>query len=179
MEVLVMPEIEVTLELDCIDINTAIISIFPPKSKKIDFTTNPFINGQFCMFFFDMDIGESHHTGIKAATQKNFNGLKDFVDDMSKEVEQFIVHCNGGISRSAGVGAAICEYLEVEDNIWKNNIYHPNLLVYKLACNELGMPKTVEDLDEKFTLRRKYSMFHDKNLDIYFDRYKKRNAKTL
>lgn len=179
MELLILSELNMIKQVDSLTKNTAIISIFHPKSIKIQLSSKPFVKGQFIMSFHDADIGEAYHTGLTPPKQKNFNGLKLFIDTIKNDVEQFIVHCPGGISRSAGVGAAICEYLNIDNSIWTTRIYHPNLLVYKLACNELGITKTQKEMDKAFEARNKFSMFHDNDLDLYYERYRKRNKKNI
>lgn len=77
---------------------------------------------------------------------------REFVDQMIEEkVQIFIVHCAAGISRSAGVAAALSEYLGLHEKIFGNPNYYPNRLVYKLSLNELGIRKTQEYDKEIFS----------------------------
>lgn len=75
--------------------------------------------------------------------QENLVGLKTFIDTFkdNPEIEDIIVHCAAGISRSSAVAAAICQYLGLDELniIWSNPNFVPNSLVYKLALNELGL----------------------------------------
>jgi hypothetical protein len=97
---------------------------------------------------------------LKEATQEDFNGLKTFIDSLkAKNIEQLIVHCAAGISRSAGVACAIDEYLGLNNNFWFQRQYFPNIHVYKLTCNELGISKTQETYNELFGVREENSMY--------------------
>lgn len=75
--------------------------------------------------------------------QEQLKGLKEFVDTIkeNEEIEELIIHCTAGISRSAAVAAAICQYLNLDELeiIWNNHQYVPNTLVYELAIKELGL----------------------------------------
>ena len=75
--------------------------------------------------------------------QEDLLGLKAFIDTIkdNPEIEEIIVHCAAGISRSSAVAAAICQYLGLDEFkiIWSSYNYVPNTLVYKLAINELGL----------------------------------------
>lgn len=69
--------------------------------------------------------------------QKDFDGLKKFVDGLHCEL--LIVHCREGISRSAAVAAAIFEYRNRTDTLRTGQAFEPNRLVYELSCCELGI----------------------------------------
>ena len=162
------------------DKNTAIISITQPNSDDVVFAENPFIKCIFRMKFYDLDIGEGKVSNLPEVTEKDFKGLKEFVDNLeSEKIEQLIVHCAAGISRSAGVGAAINEYLHLGKKIWDNRIYFPNMLVYKLACKELGILKTQEDYDKLFGIRKDSSMFSGSDLIPLYEKDKIKNNLTF
>lgn len=58
--------------------------------------------------------------------------IAKFVMRHKKSVRQIIVHCEGGISRSAGVAAAILKYLNNNDSeIFDSPKYCPNILAYR------------------------------------------------
>ncbi|MBE5844421.1 MAG: dual specificity protein phosphatase family protein [Butyrivibrio sp.] len=57
--------------------------------------------------------------------------IADFVNQHYNETELIIVHCDGGISRSAGVAAAIMRVKEgFDDPIFDNRGKHPNMTCY-------------------------------------------------
>lgn len=89
---------------------------------------------------------------FRAPVQKDLNGLKDFIDKYKDQVEEIVVHCAAGISRSSAVAAAIALYLEEDEKaiIWNNYKYRPNRLVYKLTRNEFGIATTEEEYNDIF-----------------------------
>lgn len=94
------------------------------------------------------DIEKDYGDSI-APKQEDFIGLKDFIDKYKDDVEEIIVHCAAGISRSSAVAAAICQYLDLDEEniIWANHQYIPNKLVYKLAIKELDLELSEAQFD--------------------------------
>lgn len=115
-----------------------IISINSLENDSTYFYFNDKIIDILPLYFNDIerDYGES-----LAPRPKDLAGLKDFIDKYKQEVEEIIVHCAAGISRSSAVAAAICQYLDLDEEniIWANHQYIPNKLVYKLTIAELGL----------------------------------------
>jgi predicted protein tyrosine phosphatase len=57
--------------------------------------------------------------------------IAEFVNAHYDDVDKIIVHCDGGISRSAGVAAAIMRVKEGDDwPIFDNRNKHPNMTCY-------------------------------------------------
>lgn len=135
------------------------ISITSPRAPKAEFhMENPNVRGVFRMRFHDTDDGEND--GLRKPQRKDFTGLKDFIDRAVEEkTPLIIVHCEGGISRSAGVACAVDDYLGVGKNFWKERYLHPNIRVYRMACKEFGIAKTQEDLEEVFSVRQEHSAY--------------------
>lgn len=85
--------------------------------------------------FNDEEIGDN------AIQELHAKQIIDFVDKMVHQVDKIIVHCDAGISRSAGVCAAIQKYLGYDDfNIFNNPKYCPNMRCYRTVL-EYGMQK--------------------------------------
>lgn len=58
------------------------------------------------------------------------------VKENYNKFDYLIVHCNAGISRSAGVVGAICKYLWNDDNdVFNDKYFKPNMYVYNLLLN--------------------------------------------
>lgn len=67
-------------------------------------------------------------------TKEEADKIVDFVIKYKDKVDKIIVHCFAGVSRSAGVCAAIMEYFKESSNeIFKNSKYIPNMYCYKIV----------------------------------------------
>lgn len=122
------------------DVNKYIIvSICCPDDTGPIFYTPSKRKGILRLWFNDIDRPYEN----KEPKQEDFVGLKAFIDKFKNdsEIEEIIVHCAAGISRSSAVAAAICQYLDLDELniIWNNPNFVPNSLVYKLALKELGL----------------------------------------
>lgn len=117
---------------------TIIVSISSPEQVKPSFyVNNKNIIGIHYMYFHDNDLYAYYGKDCVLPKQEDINGLKIFIDTYKDSVEQIVVHCQAGISRSSATALAICEYLNIENDILTNDNYMPNKLVYKLVKNEL------------------------------------------
>lgn len=66
--------------------------------------------------------------------------IHDFVETLPKEVELLIVHCSAGISRSAGVAAALLMARTGSDRqIFDSGQYCPNMYVYYSVLEAYGL----------------------------------------
>lgn len=93
------------------------------------------VEGIIFLSFNDEEVGfdaiQGHHA----------KRIIDFVDEMAPKVDKIIVHCDAGVSRSAGVCAAIQKYLGYDDfSIFDNPRYCPNMRCYRTVL-EYGMQK--------------------------------------
>ena len=62
-----------------------------------------------------------------------------FVNKHYDDVDLIIVHCDGGISRSAGVGAAIMRVKEGDDwQLFDSQTKHPNMTCYLRTLKGFG-----------------------------------------
>lgn len=69
-------------------------------------------------------------------TNRDADRISEFVYKYLDEVDELVVHCLMGISRSAGVAAAITEALYGNcDHIFNSRRYEPNILCYELTYN--------------------------------------------
>lgn len=85
----------------------------------------------------DNDSNEIKH---QLMTMKQAHRIHDFVETLPKEVQLLIVHCSAGISRSAGVAAAILKAKTNDDSqIFNSDKYVPNMYVYYNVLEAYGL----------------------------------------
>jgi len=102
-----------------------LISIRSPKIDKVELFNDPFCRDVLYLDFCDLD--------------KSYKDYKIFTVDNAKQILDFIkqyinisfvaINCEAGISRSAGVGAALNKIYNGDDEYFFKN-YIPNKLVY-------------------------------------------------
>lgn len=64
-----------------------------------------------------------------------------FIQNLPDTVTDLYICCSKGGSKSPALAAAILKGSgRNDDAVWKNPFYCPNKLVYKIMCNELGLP---------------------------------------
>jgi predicted protein tyrosine phosphatase len=86
------------------------------------------------------DINDGHcyrctdKMDIKLFTDENAKQILDFVEKYKLEIETIIVHCEAGISRSAGVAGALSLIYNGTDQLYFDD-YLPNMLVYRKILN--------------------------------------------
>lgn len=136
MKILVMSRDEIEKKYLSFSIPTAIISIrcFNDKTiPKIELTD--FISKILFLRFDDLEATDRYKTFM---SYKDAEAISDFVESIKDEVEQIIVQCDAGISRSAGVAAAIGKYLNDDDMfIFGCPRYAPNKTCYRRTLNAL------------------------------------------
>ncbi len=71
---------------------------------------------------------------IKLFTDQEAKRILNFVDKYGKEVDLLVVHCEAGISRSAGVAGALSLIYNGSDEYYFKE-YLPNMLVYRKILN--------------------------------------------
>ena len=112
---------------------TAIISVTDTGSEKNRFYPQPWLKGVVELQFLDVEAG-----GYDCITRTQAKIIADFARRMHKQVERFIVHCEFGQSRSAGIAAALIKYFEGHDGgIFMNKRYNPNRTCYRYVLKEL------------------------------------------
>lgn len=134
MELLILSEMQAIDYATKLTVPTSIVSITCPLDDKVVFKHNGKLKNVFHMQFNDIVVKNGD---FDCPQQEDFAGLKNFIDKL--DCELLIVHCFAGVSRSAATAAAIAQYLGIEKEIFDNEDYDPNPLVYKLACKELNI----------------------------------------
>lgn len=138
---------------DCI-----FISITDPELCKNDFAKNPHIKAILRLAFDDVDgFQDKMFSTDQPMTLTQAKEIANFVLEWKDKVELIVVHCEAGISRSAGVCAAIMKYLTNDDMPIFNNCYFcPNMFCYTFMCPIDGTE--IQDKEEYNT--RIWKIYH-------------------
>ena len=139
--IMVIPRfvVENVLTKDPLDKRVAIISIsdIPANELVIDRTIHT------CHFhpvaFYDISKKESDMPGctyLQEFTPEMAEHMAEFVKSVVNNIKILVCHCVMGVSRSAGVAAAVSKYYFDEDSKYFKQ-YVPNTLVYTLLLKAL------------------------------------------
>lgn len=90
-----------------------------------------FLIGLLRLEFDDID---TYTEGYKLFNSKQALQILDFVESVKDEIDILVVHCLAGVSRSAGVAAAIDDIYIQSDKRWFL-IKCPNQHVYRTIIN--------------------------------------------
>lgn len=113
-----------------------IISIGDPFEEKANFKRNNIsIKSVLYLSFYDIDEKtKSIFGGYDSMSPIDAALIRDFVLKWENFVDEIWVQCEMGISRSAGIAAAISEHFELDStDIMNNKKYIPNMLCYNLT----------------------------------------------
>ena len=125
---------------DCV-----IISISDVTSEPNRFHNNPKIKDVCYLSFNDVE-GDEANCMTRADAEKIINFVNQNVD----KVDEIIVHCFAGISRSAGVCAALMLILTGDDmEIFNNPRFCPNMHCYRMVLETYFGSYNKEAADEK------------------------------
>jgi hypothetical protein len=107
---------------DCV-----IVSITDVDSHYNSFAQNPHIKGVCHIKFDDVDFGETN-----CITAEDGVKIVNFINHYVGKVDKIIVHCEAGVSRSAGVCAALMQIINGSDmEIFENPKFCPNMSCYR------------------------------------------------
>lgn len=122
------------------------ISITDPAQADAAINVTSECQGILRLKFHDMDPTSGPGAammGYIAMTEAQGQEIVDFVDRMKNDVNVFFVHCEAGISRSAGVAAALSVWLNGNDDVIAENPYfmpnaHVKSTILRLLWDRLG-----------------------------------------
>lgn len=117
----------------------AIISIRDVGAQPNEFAQNPAITGILNLAFDDVDAGERN-----CITANDATAILSFVTQMMQQTSNFLIHCEGGVSRSAGIAAALLLLYNNDDSsVFTNPRLCPNETVYTslLTAAQQSMPE--------------------------------------
>lgn len=125
---------------DCI-----IVSITDCFARLNQFYPNPHIKGVLRLQFDDVDFGEEN-----CITEKEGQKIVEFVNRFRDQVQEIVVHCEAGVSRSAGVCAALMKIIDGDDRpIFNNPRFCPNMACYRTVMESYYSSYNQEEADEK------------------------------
>lgn len=117
------------------DFKSAIISITDTDKADVIFEKNE-ANGIRAVLRLKFDDVERDYKNEHCITKEDAESIVKFVNKNKNKVDKFIVHCEAGVSRSAGVGAAIMKALNGDDwDVFKNPLKCPNMKCYRTVLN--------------------------------------------
>ena len=117
------------------DFKTAIISITDTDKADVIFEKNK-INGIRAILKLKFDDVERDSKDLHCIPKEDAENIVKFVNKNKSKVDKFIVHCEAGVSRSAGVGAAIMKAINGDDWVVFNNpTMCPNMKCYRTVLN--------------------------------------------
>jgi len=91
----------------------------------------------------------------RSITEVQAKRYASFVQSLPGDTEIIVCACNAGESRSAALCAALCEYFEVDSTwIWDSPHYHPNMLVFDMFTQALGVAIDDARKDDLFQTNR-------------------------
>jgi len=127
-----------------IDIPHIIISIRSPETEKPSIPFSKSNEGILFLAFHDLDH-MPEGKGIVLGASKPYilfdedmaKKIWGFVEKFKDKVQLIVVNCEAGISRSAGVAAALSKALNGDDDDFFAK-YLPNRLVYRALLKHIG-----------------------------------------
>ena len=112
---------------------TAIISVRNMDAEPVLFCEGPQLIGVKTLYFADTSE-DTPDSFSKAQAEE----IKDFLLQMLGKIDRLIVHCEFGVSRSAGIAAAVLDALTGDSSvIFNDSWYVPNMRCYRLVYNAL------------------------------------------
>lgn len=138
--------------------NTAIISItdiYNPKSRLLNVD---WLRDVLRLKFDDEE------EGLNSIQQWHTEAIRQFVEHINnQDVPILIVHCEAGISRSAGVAAAIGKFLFNDDSfVFNDGKFCPNMKCYREVLNTFMCDLSEQEIQEK--INKNISAWKKKNM---------------
>lgn len=123
-----------------------IISITDFWSRPVNFADNPNVIGILRLKFDDVSRGEEN-----CMTEEDAKKIIRFVNNYIGSVECILVHCEAGVSRSAGVCAALMKIITGDDgSVFNNPRYYPNRDCYRVVLNSYFRSYKEDSIEEDY-----------------------------
>lgn len=127
---------------DCIIVSITDVGSSPNYFNK----GNEHVKAILPLQFDDVDYGQKN-----CITSEDARMIINFVSKWINKVNLVIVHCEAGVSRSAGVCAALMKIFNGSDfEIFNNPRYIPNMSCYRAVLGSYFGSYNSEEAEEKF-----------------------------
>ena len=91
----------------------------------------------------------------RSFSREDAKAFADFLTEQETPIDTLYCCCDAGESRSPAVAAAVMRYLGMDDMaIWQNPRYHPNMLVFDMFTQALGVAIDDTRKDDLFQTNR-------------------------
>lgn len=124
-----------------------IISIKDPWAENAHFNrNNSSIKEILYLSFYDIsEDTKDIFDGYSSMSPDDALKIAHFVNKWKDKVDTIWVHCEVGVSRSAGIAMAIMEHLNMDlTPILESTTYYPNMLCYELTKKALNNSKKTD-----------------------------------
>ena len=108
-----------------------------------------------------------------AITSEHADTIRNFLFNLSEEITDLYISCDGGDSRSPAIAAAVMRLIgRDEQRVWRNPYYTPNILVYYVLCESFGVPVMWDDALERRRINEEsYRLAQRLNGDTEYKRW--------
>ena len=139
-------------------------------SSRVSRLAKALFADNFCAVHFLDTIDQDVEGAIK---REHADTIKDFLFNLSEEITDLYISCDGGDSRSPAIAAAVMRLIgRDERRVWRNPYYTPNILVYFVLCESFGVPVMWDDaLEQRQINEESYRLAQNLNGDTEFERW--------
>jgi len=141
------------------DEKIAVISIINHGEDFPSLLNNPNngIEAQCSVYFNDVELGM-----YNCITDDDAEKIASFVNEIADKKDRLIIQCGYGVSRSAGVAAAIMKHFADNDMlIWGNPRYRPNITCYRKVLEAFDEVIVEQELCKKIAVNRNFGIEAD------------------
>jgi predicted protein tyrosine phosphatase len=125
------------------DLSHILISITDP-----DVPTAEFAESENRVAFLRLQFDDADREGYRLLTPEEAEAIVAFVEQHRDRAALIVCQCEAGMSRSAGVAAALSRWLN-EDDHWFFDRFHPNRHVYRTVLNAAMARRSMAEAEEK------------------------------
>ena len=111
----------------------SIKSSWDKESPKVFCSKENNIQDILSLCFDDIELEDSlrKHNKEFCMTKNDALAIKYFVEHWFDKVDMIVIHCDGGVSRSAGIAAGLMQVYEGKGGLmWKKSKKYPNMTCF-------------------------------------------------